>query len=536
MRNFTLALLASLVCVLFVARCDSFIEAQPRGELNGETFYNTEEDFNAATIAAYSTLLNFYYDQSGNGWIQPIIYPSDDVRPSGSGNDLEEFNWQPTSGSFNTLWNESYKGILRTNTVLDRLPSAEDLDDPLKVRFEAEARFLRAYFHFILARNFGNAPIVDRVIQSVGEANVGNSEPGAIWTFIEEDLQFASENLPEAWDANNVGRATRFSAAALLGKVLLFDAQWRGDASKYEAAIAALEEVVNSERFQLMDNYRDNFRVETENNAESLFEVQMTRGDFNPWLPTDHPAGVGAAGSGRIIATGAGCYEGDCAPGANQYGYGLAHITETLQQEFESGDPRRFFTYYEEGDVYPSVDEDGNAPWDLSWSITGHTPAKYVRSDMDFSRFPLNFTTDNERVIRYADVLLMLAEAELLGNNNTPRAATMVNQVRERARANYEQAFGTSPPSDLLPDRPASASRGQMMEWIMHERRVELAVEGHRYDDLVRWHRAGLIDIASDIDFGSDGANQGWSETNLLKPIPQDELDNNLNLTQNPGY
>jgi hypothetical protein len=154
---------------------------------------------------------------------------------------------------------------------------------------------------------------------------------------------------------------------------------------------------------------------------------------------------------------------------------------------------------------------------------------------MNFSRFPLNITTDNERILRYADVLLMLAEAELLANNNTSRAADLVNQVRERARNNYQEAYGDSAsvPEDLLP--PISASE-LTHEDIRHERRVELAGELHRYDDLVRWHRAGLINIDADIDFGDDRANDTWSEQYLLFPIPQEEIDNNENLEQNPGY
>src|SRR5690606_9846154 len=163
------------------------------------------------------------------------------------------------------------------------------------------------------------------------------------------------------------------------------------------------------------------------------------------------------------------------------------------------------------------------------------SPAKYIRPFIAEGN-PPNVSTNNERVIRYADVLLMLAEAELLGNGNVPRAAELINMVRDRARNNYEIVYGTPAPAGTLPPRPDNVSVDQMFDWLMHERRVELALEVHRYDDLVRWHRAGLINIPTDVDFGNTLANQNWNERHLLKPIPQGELDNNQNLRQNPGY
>jgi starch-binding outer membrane protein, SusD/RagB family len=362
---------------------------------------------------------------------------------------------------------------------------------------------------------------------------VANSQPGEVWDLIEEDLRFAKANLPAQWDANNVGRATKWAAAGMLGKVRLYRAQWEGKPGKYAEAITEFNEIVNSGPFQLMADYGDNFRESHENNAESLFEIQMTRGDFNPWLPTDfgmeQNQNVGSAGSGRAIFMGAACHLGACAPGANAYGYGQVHITTSLQSAFEPGDPRRHHTYYNEGDDYAGT------PFSSTWSITGATPSKYMRP-FPIGHFPLNIITNNERILRYSDVLLMLAEAELLGNGNVARAAQLINQVRQRARGSYEAAYGEPAPEGILPDRPAGVGVDQMMRWLMHERRVELALEVHRYDDLVRWHRANLINIKQDVDFGNTIAQGAWDVRHLLKPVPQGELDNNANLVQNPGY
>ena len=178
--------------------------------------------------------------------------------------------------------------------------------------------------------------------------------------------------------------------------------------------------------------------------------------------------------------------------------------------------PRRPQTIYKPGDDFKGVS------YQAAWSVTGSTPAKYVKQEnLDF-RFPLNISTDNARVIRYADVLLMLAEAKLLGCNDIGGAATLINQVRRRV----------DPTGLILVDRSSAVSKDQMFAWLRHERMVELSFKGHRYNDLVRWHRANLINIKTDIDFGRAPANQNWTPKYLIKPIPQRELDLNSNLKQ----
>lgn len=537
MYKTTRVLAAPLFCILALTQCEHVLDTAPIGELNDRTFYQTEKDFEAASLAPYSTLLNLYFDQSGLGTFQGLLIPDDDTRPPAGGSPQEEFNWLASNGQFAYIWEQAYRGIQRSNTVLDRLPQARGFpNEASKARFEAEAKFIRAYFYFLLARNFGEVPLVTAVITNITNAQVGNSKPGEVWDLIESDLEFAAANLPEKWGSQNVGRATKWSALALLGKVELYRAQWMKQPAKYQEAIEHFNQVVSSGQFTLVPNYADNFSEARENNVESVFEIQMTRGDFNPWLPTDfglsENQNVGAAGSGRVIFMAASCGPTNvCAPGANSFGYGSVHITPSLQAAFEEGDPRRVYTLYKEGDIYV-----GTTRFNPAWSVTGSTPSKYVKQSLNLTAFPPNITSNNERVIRYADVLLMLAEAELLGNGNIGRAAQLINQVRARARQTYQALNNQPAPAGLLPDRSAGVSRAQMFQWLLHERRVELALEVHRYDDLVRWHRAGLINIKQDIDFGSTIANQSWSERNLLKPIPQRELDNNLNLTQNPGY
>lgn len=546
-----LALAVPFGCGLALAGCDTekFLNTQPLGELTGSTFYQSEEDFEAATLGPYSTMLNLTYDQFGLGWWNGFLIPDDDVqfRDPNNGNDF--FNWTSGNGDFSWVWLTAYKGIMRANIVIQQLPDAQDFaDEANKARYEGEARFMRAWWYFLLARNWGNVPILTEVVSSVEAATVGNSSSGEVWDLIETDLDFAANNLPDSYSADQTGRATRYAALALLGKVELFRAQWFGDNAKYGEAIGHLQQVVNSGQFSLEPDYGANFRTETENNAESIFEVQHTVGDnINAWGPTD--LGYGAAGHAWPIYVSPACFYdatgGHCAPNAWGHGYGQIDITQSLIDEFEPSDPRYYYTMYSTGETYAWTTY--NFDWDNShtsgveqWSRTAHTPAKYDRP-FDPNRYPNNLSTDNLRIIRYSDVLLMLAEAELLGGT-AGNAVGLVNQVRQRARGSYAFACvdgtssdwgdctGTTAPAGTLPDLATVTFAD-----IMHERRVELALEVHRYDDLVRWHRAGLINIPTDIEWGYTD-NDNWSETNLLKPIPQEELDLNPNLTQNPGY
>ncbi|RDV15039.1 RagB/SusD family nutrient uptake outer membrane protein [Pontibacter diazotrophicus] len=516
-----------MLCMLEFTACEKQLELSPLGQLDDTTFYQTESDFEAASLSAYSTLINFYFDQSGSIWDEVMLYPSDEVARGQNPNDRNDFNWNANDAQFFNLWRESYKGIQRANVIIDALPKASNFEDEeRKVQFEAEAKFVRAYLHFLLATNFGNAPVSMASISTLEGANKPMSDPGEIWDVVISDLKFAQENLPATWESTNTGRVTSGAATAMLGKVYLYRAQWDNNTALYADAVRELSAVVNSGQYSLVPTFSDNFDISKENNVESLFEIQFSRGDFNTWLPVDFGAAanenIGFAGTNRSVVWRPACGPtGLCAPKANGHGYGNMHVLEPLRNAFEPGDPRIQDTYYRAGDPY--FDE----PYNPLWSFSGATPSKYVRlSDVTEESSPPNFDLNNQRVIRYADVLLMLAEAILLGNNDVAGAAALINQVRRRA----------DPTGTILPDHPADVSQDQMFDWLMHERRVELALEGYRYSDLVRWHRADLIDIKTDVDFGSEAANQAWNERHLLKPIPQRDLDLNEALRQNDGY
>ncbi len=531
-----------LLTILSIAGCNDRLDIDQQGKLDASTFYQNEKDFEAAILSPYSTLLNYYFDQSGVGGYKVTLFPDDDAVPSNNNTDnVEDFLWQANEGEFLKFWGTTYKGIQRANLILNRLPLASNFAVPDKKKlYEGEARFLRAFFHFQLALHFGNAPISDQFYERPEQIKVTNSQPGAIWDFVIADLKTAKENLPAKWDENNWGRATKYAAAALLGKVYLYRAQWEKNNTFYAGAATELTDVVNNGGYRLVSDFKDNFSSATENNAESLFEIQYSlAGGTNNWLPVDFNTEA-AAGSGRQIMWRCGCGPTDtltkaeidarihCAPLADWHGYGQVHATKSLQKEFEPNDPRRSQTIFIQGDVFKGNPYGSdNEVFKSIWSVTGSTPAKYVvQENLDQVLNQPNRSPNNERVIRYADVLLMLAEAKLLGNNDVTGAAELINQIRRRA----------DPSTSVLPDVPTSITVSEMFKRLQHERRVELAFEGNRYSDLVRWHRAGLIDVKRDIDFGRASANQNWSPKYLVKPIPQRELDLNKELQQNQEY
>lgn len=586
-----LGVLIPIVCTVVLTRCDGLLDTQPFGSLNTGTYYQSAKDFESATIGAYSTFQNFTYNGRDASIFRAGLLPDDDTRMNGT-NAENDFSWTSGNGNFNYMWNVAYRGVLRANVILQQLELTDQLTDAQRARFAGEAKFVRAWMYFMLARFYGTPPLVTQVATSIEETRLSNSAPGEVWDLIESDLEDAITGLA-GLDLED-GRASEWAARALLGQVRIYRAQWGTDdpailggaspSAKYQEAIPVLEAVVNSGRFSLVP-YADNFRHTTENNAESLFEMQASFGtDINGWAATDENGGGASAGSGRPLATGAGGFNGVNAPGGFDWGSGNTTVTTSLVNAFESygtetvtvpgttrtvtvtiRDPRAYWTFYSSGQEYGRACGNEPAPYNFrwscgdagvdvgepgNWSVTGFTPAKYIRPFENFAGGQMlnqSVGQNNERLLRYADVLLHLAEARLLGNNDVAGAAELINQVRARARDAWDSAYGSaspdaelysgiSRPAGLLPDRPAAASVEQMHEWLRHERRVELALELWRYEDLVRWLRAGLIE-PSDIDWGDDVANSRFNvATHLLRPIPNGELDLNENLRQNPGY
>ncbi|MDZ7757306.1 RagB/SusD family nutrient uptake outer membrane protein [Rhodohalobacter sp.] len=484
-------LLITAVLVAFTG-CEDFLSVSPQSQLTQEVFPTTEEDALQATNAVYSTLREWHYHSGGF----PILdIMSDDAHKGSNPNDgantvgpYDNFSHTPTQDGLDRWWNSLYQGIRRANIVLERVEPIE-MDQQLKSRYLGEASFLRALYYFDLTRAFGGVPLVTEVETAI---ELSKSPQSDIYTLIEQDLLFAIDNLPakSEYGPNNLGRATAGAANALLARVYLFQQDFL-NAEEY-----ALE-VIQSGDYDLEPNFIDANGPEGEHGVESVFEI----------------GAVSTAGQGgNQYANTQGVR------GTPNRGWGFNRPSVDLRDAFGNNDPRREATIIELGDVIDGIEIAGD----------GTTPDEYVDENDILQIESYNrkvwipgTSTDtqyghNRRLIRYSDVLLMAAEA--LNENDQPDEALIyLNQVRERARQGDES---------ILPDI-TETNKEILRDLIIEERRVELALEGHRFWDLVRTGKAEDV-------LGQYGFISGKHE---LLPIPQSEIDLSQGvLTQNDNW
>ncbi|MBD0259495.1 MAG: RagB/SusD family nutrient uptake outer membrane protein [Cytophagales bacterium] len=515
MRKIASALLLSAMLLGYESCKEKELDLKP-GEPTEESFFSNEVEFNRGVIGIYQKLLYYYQIHRGNQtpWQGTILLADDDVRAAGASR-IDQ--WNINVGDAEGIYRTSYEMIFRANALLDQLQKKGDvLSANNRKYYEGEALFLRAYANFLLWNTFGTAPNVTTRLE-LSELNTPNSQGTQLLDQAIEDLKVAETLLPtrEQWGVDNLGRVTVGSAKALLGKAYLFK-------QEYGQAAAKLAEVTG---YSLVPNYGLNFLPTSENNAESIFEVQFgptIASENNGWIDNDNFTVVGTLAAYR------GQFSIDFS-----WATGESFVPTTpLVNSFEPGDPRRRWTFFSVGDT---LKKDGGLYTETTSkrSPSGHHFSKYLKfagPDYGGPDFYANPSVDfnNERVLRYADVLLMRAEALNESGGSTTEIIGLINQVRARAR-------NSTQPASLEPaDRPLIGDRNQIMQWIMNERRTELALEGHRLFDLFRWHRAGKINLTQ---WNWDTANANWEPRNILFPIPQREIDlTNGSLQQNSGY
>ena len=394
------------------------------------------------------------------------------------------------------MWRSPWVGIGQCNIVLNSLPGAADVSEAVRNRCMGEAYFLRAHYYFLLARLYGGVPLRLTPYNPGESTAIARSTLDETYTQILSDCQQAIDLLPgkAEYDSENVGRACREAALAMMAEIKLTLAP--GEPSYYQDVADLCDEIASMGYDLASCNFADNFDATINNGTESLFEVQYsgnTEYDFwgnNPqssWLSTF----MGPRNSDFV---------------AGSYGWNLP--TQEFMDQWEEGDLRKDMTVFYEG----CPDFDGKA-YKASYSNTGYNVRKFLVTKAvspEFNTNPANFV-----VYRYADVLLMKAEA-LNEMGQTSEAATPLNIVRRRAG---------------LPD-VSGLSQDQMRERIIHERRMELAFEGHRWFDLIRLGGDGQYAI----DFLRSIGKTNVTRDRLLFPIPQTEMDANPLMTQNPGY
>ncbi|MBC5863987.1 RagB/SusD family nutrient uptake outer membrane protein [Flavobacterium turcicum] len=486
-----ISLLSVAVSSTLIVSCsDEFIDRPVQYSIDSENYFNSKSDYDNALIATYDILQSTYL----NVLLGEIA--SDNTLAGGESQldtpgfqQIDDMIHTPVNSNLKNLWDFMFAGVQRANYILE---FKDKTDFTGKNQVIAEARFLRAYFHFELVKWFGGIPMKGDARFSPGdEKSIKRSTPAEVYASIEADLIFASENLPVT--ATQKGRVTRGAALALLGKAYLYQ-------SKFAPAATALERVINSSAYSLVANYNSIFEEAGENGVESVFEVQYT---------DTEGAGFGclqcSEGNVAVGFSGPRNYTGDLFSS----GFSFNVPTQKIVNAFEAGDNRKAVAIL---DIEAWAASTG-ATFGKGYEHTGFFNRKYIpRKRRTNAQGDLNLTNPNNyRAIRYADVLLMAAEALNRGNIDDAKARGYLNLVRRRA-------FG-----DLNHD--ISSSGAALTDFIWAERRVELAGEGHRFFDLVRTGKA-----AQEITGFTANKHE-------LFPIPIEEIQfANGNWAQNPGY
>jgi len=572
-KNISVALLG--VLTLTVACEEDFLDVGATGSL-GEAQLTTLSGIDGTLIGAYAALNGVFGNrfEGPNHWVTGSIAGGEANKGTDPGdystiNPVQRYETDPTQGDLNSLWRGRYEGISRTNKVLQLIALSEVISAGDAARLSGEARLLRGHFYFDLKKHFIIVPYIDETVEAADISSVPNS-PGVTWDNIIADFKFAYDNLPET--QAQAGRVNKWAAAAYLGKAYLYDKQY-GKAKEWFDQVIANGKTPSGEKYGLLDNYPDIYNAEFDNHKEAIFDVESANNsgnvaNANYFDDLNYPYNTGADGPGNCC-------------GFFQPSFSLANTFRTVNglprlngEEFsndgaivhdyliESSDP---FTP-DADPLDPRIDHSigrRSIPY-LDWiahpgknwirkqDYAGpYSPKKYIYyksqegSLTDASSWTRGYALMNYTIIRYADVLLMAAEAEIEAGS-LAKALEYVNQVRERAAnqnhwvknpdgsfaANYEIALYDSFPSKDFATKA-----------VRLERKLELSGEGHRFFDLVRWGVAAeelnkyLQYEAQYLSAKFAGATFS-SGKNEYYPIPQSQIDIQGAdiLSQNAGY
>jgi len=521
-----------------VTGCKDYLTApEPAVTQISEFFINAEAAKQNVT-ACYVPLMWEYNKTYYSEWFIGDIVSDDALKGGQNVNDMSSAydmeNWKTTANNQLLLdyYQAQYQGIGRCNLAIKYISEMEvdeDLTQRLKDRFIGEAEFLRAYYYFRLLRVFGGVPLTTEVLDEASKWKQPRATVEEIFAQIEKDLVDANTKLwlRSEYSASDLGRATKGAAQAMLLKTNLYKASpyWNKylntDATTYATAAKAWgDSVVLSGEYALNTVYADNFLFANENNQESVFEIQYAEvpwGDFG-----DNTGGNGfTAGSFTQVLTRS---RSSLIGG----GWGFNHPTQNLYDEFEEGDARR-----EAAILVPDESKIENKMEEY-YLGTKMLSNKYALYDVYPDRtWPLHYSRGplNNKQIRYSDVLLMRAEAALISGDNVT-AENDLNTVRQRAGMKDFGHYSIA----LNGTEIATATLEQA---IKHERRVELAMEGHRWFDLVRWgNTKAHMDAYAATETADARSHMGVfvEGKHELFPIPATERELNPDLTQNEGY
>jgi len=506
-----------LTVVLLFGCSEKFLDIEPLNNFSEAQYYKTQQDAIETVTSCYDPIkhpggynINFFFlftTFSDRGIHEQAV--------------LNNFAFDSRYYSVQNIFTYMYKGISRCNTALEKIPQIE-MDEELKARLIGEVKFLRSLYNFNVTTIYGEPPLITEVITDLS-VNLTNGSRADFLARIEEDLTDAIAVLPESYPPAEVGRATKGAALALLGKTYLYFQDFE-KAKQYlqqvkDLGIYELSKPLGNDSLDYCYAYQCNFSAidlstasgtyDSENNKESVFEIQFHTGGWEVW-----EGGWQADGQLTCLYFGPDGYK-NLAPTAEFVDqFELAPASHPAGLTY---DPRRYVTFYEPGDTInylPDLDLDP-VPWELTTNTNVSISQGYGYQKYFSPAWKSNNDPTNLRLIRYADVLLMLAEAEFQVNGSTTLALECINDVRNRV--------GLDPISVVTADA------------IRHERDVEFGFEFLRFHDLVRWSMLPesnpmWVDIEAMIPKFVKGKNE-------YLPLPLYEVNlSDGNLKQNPGW
>ena len=511
-------------------------------EISVDTYYKTVAQLETSVIPAYQALIGKNQGGYARSGYYNLLAPGDDFVSTFKwpGMYQDTYNVPASDGMITSAWKDYFNGVHAANIAIEAIEKFEgEISDNNKNRLLGEAYFLRALHYMHLCTMFGETvPLIEHPVRDASEYYPTNAEAGQIYALIINDFQKAAELLPLRSvlyaNAVNKGRATKGAAQAYLAKAYMYrPILERGKEAEFSKAQEELKKVIDSKEYSLVANFRENslggLKSAFESNSESVFEIYMYNGP--DWMGGDQSCSWRWQEIGVPDGTGGAWWN-------------LAPTKKTFD-EFEEGDPRKFMSLWcPEGAHFTQLDGT-TVGWD--YMIANLSTDKHLYGTRKYCPdYQIADIDDevNDRLLRYADVLLMYAEClSETGNDSKPITDPngpkyYIQQIRDRANNVvpseqphlwYQHSPGTIPDIDELLENNITINGVQMnsiKNIIQHERYVEFLGEYLRYFDLLRWGMA-------DSKWLEPLKNLGWSEKAMYYPIPQEELDNNANLKGN---
>lgn len=502
------------VSVVFISSCSEFLDTNPLDQISSPTFWTSDEEAEMALAGVYSRLNSstFNYNQTLFDIMGGEAYGAENAARLANLIGIGEI--EPTSGGWvDAVYTHCYRGISSCNFFLDNIDRTP-IDESTRNQYKGEVLFLRALFYFTLTEFYGGVPLYTQPV-SIEESKVHQASKQQVVNQVIADLDLAIEWLPNTlYD----GHAVKGSAQALKAKVLLHNNDWQG-------ALDVSNNIIQSGLFSLYPVYPDIFlNAGQENNSEILFSVKYLNPDNSiPQGPDVDFNWLGIVNPFRHYVDAFECIDGLSIDESPLYMGNLPDDNPELPVNWKiNRDPRLTYTIKSWYDPIVPSPESGKEPW-RNYNIKSFTDFvnnKGLNPDL----VPIDYSTKSDQdwvILRYAEILLIYAEAknEISGPDQSVYAA--VNEVRQR-------------PSVEMPPLPEGLTQAEMRERIRHERRVEFGFEGKRYFDIKRWGIAEEI-IPQVIEPG--GFSREFDPAkHYLFPFPQSEIDVNPELEQNPGY